>query len=249
MTSPERVAVIEARDVEKIFHLSVYQGSLKAALLTGMKRQIREVHALKGLTTSIYPGEAVALVGRNGSGKSTFLALVGRIYLPTSGTLRVQGRVAPLLELGAGFHPDLTGRENIMLNGVILGLTRAQVAEREADIIEFAELREFVDAPLRTFSSGMQARLGFSVAVHTNAEILLVDEALAVGDEAFQEKCFDKIEAFKRAGKAILFVSHDMTDVERVATRALWLESGRLREDGEPAGIVERYLAEAHRKP
>lgn len=241
--------IIEAHDLHKQFKLSLYQGSLKAMVLSGMRRKTRVVEALRGLDLAVRPGEAVALVGRNGSGKSTFLSLVGRIYLPTSGTLEVRGRVAPLLELGAGFHPDLTGRENIMLNGVILGLTRAQVSEREDSIIEFAELRDFVDAPLRTYSSGMQARLGFSVAIHTDSEILLVDEALAVGDESFQEKCFDRIEQLKREKRTILFVSHEMTDVTRVGTRAVWMEQGRIRMDGDPAEIVDCYLADAHRTP
>jgi len=245
----EAEPIIRARRLEKEFVLSLYQGSLKAMMLSGLRRKFRRVHALRGVDLDFYPGEAVALVGRNGSGKSTFLSLVGRIYLPTAGTLEVHGRVAPLLELGAGFHPDLTGRENIMLNGVILGLTRREVGEREADIIAFAGLEEFIDAPLRTYSSGMQARLGFSVAIHTDSEILLVDEALAVGDEEFQEKCFARIEELKRAGRAILFVTHEMTDVTRVGTRAVWLDQGQVRMDGSPEQVVERYLAETHHLP
>jgi ABC-type polysaccharide/polyol phosphate transport system ATPase subunit len=243
---PPRSPVILARALEKEFVLTLAVGSLKSLVLSGRKRKQQRIHALRGIDLEIHPGEAVALVGRNGSGKSTLLSLVGRIYLPSAGTLEVRGRVAPLLELGAGFHPELTGRENIELNGVILGLTRAQVADREADIIEFAELEQFIDAPLRTYSSGMEARLGFSVAVHTDAEILLVDEALAVGDEAFQEKCFERIERLKAEQRTILFVSHEMTDVTRVGTRAIWLEHGKIRMDADPATVVEQYLAEAH---
>ena len=186
------------------------------------------------------------LLGRNGSGKSTLLSLVGRIYKPTAGMLEVRGRVAPLLELGAGFHDELTGLENIELNGVILGLTRRQVAERLDRIIEFAELRPFIDAAVRTYSSGMKMRLAFSVAVHTDAEILIVDEVLAVGDEEFQEKCFALMEEFKARGKAILFVSHEMSDVLRVATRVVWLDGGVIRMEGEPQDVVDRYLAHSH---
>ncbi len=238
--------IIEARSLTKDFSITLHRGSLKGLILSGgwVKRQ--QVHALQGLDLQIRPGEAVALLGRNGSGKSTFLSLVGRIYRPTTGTLDVRGRVAPLLELGAGFHHDLSGRENIELNGVILGLTRQQVAEREDTIIDFAEMREFIDAPLRTYSSGMQARLAFSIAVHTDSEIVLVDEVLAVGDEEFQEKCFARMDAFKREQRTILFVSHEMTDVLRVATRVVWLDHGRVKRDGDPAAVVEEYLAEMH---
>jgi lipopolysaccharide transport system ATP-binding protein len=238
--------IIRARGLHKEFEVTMQRGSLKALVLAGGRTRRERVHALRGLDLDIAPGEAVALIGRNGSGKSTFLGLVGRIYLPTEGDLEVNGKVAPLLELGAGFHHDLTGRENIELNGVILGLTRAQVAERADSIIDFAELRRFIDAPLRTYSSGMQMRLGFSVAIHTDAEIFIVDEALAVGDEEFQEKCFAQIEHVKSQGRTILFVSHEMTDVTRVATRCLWMEQGRIRQDGPPGQVVEAYLAAAH---
>jgi ABC-type polysaccharide/polyol phosphate transport system ATPase subunit len=245
----ERQPIIEARGLEKEFHIRKHLGSLKALVLSGGKVTHQVVHALRGIDLKIYPGESVALLGRNGSGKSTFLSLVARIYRPTAGSLEVRGQVAPLLELGAGFHIDLTGRENAELNGVILGLTRREVAERMDAIIDFAELREFIDAPLRTYSSGMILRLGFATAIHTKAEILVVDEALAVGDEEFQEKCFHTIEQKKAQGHTILFVSHELTDVTRAATRCVWLEHGRIREDGDPHQIVERYLREAHHLP
>lgn len=238
--------VIEARELRKQFVLVQHRGSLKAIFLTASRPVRQEVEALRGVDLSIRRGESVALIGRNGSGKSTLLSLVGKIFLPSSGSLEVRGRVAPLLELGAGFHEDLTGRENIELNGVILGLTRRQVAERLDTIIDFAELAHCIDSPLRTYSSGMHMRLAFAVAVHTEADIYLFDEVLAVGDESFQEKCFDHIETAKQRGKTILFVSHEMSDVLRVATRAIWLEKGRVREDGPPEPIVERYLDEAH---
>lgn len=242
----EREPVIIARDLHKEFEVQIHQASLKRLLLSGGRRTRKTVYALRGIDLAVHRGEAVALVGRNGSGKSTFLSLVGRIFLPSSGSLEVRGRVAPLLELGAGFHHDLTGWENLELNGVILGLSRRQVAERAQRIVEFAGLQEFIGAPVRTYSSGMIVRLGFSIAVHTDAEILLVDEALAVGDEVFQEKCFGKIDQLKREGRTILFVSHEMTDVTRVATRAIWMEQGLVRADGDPHAIVEAYLAESH---
>jgi ABC-type polysaccharide/polyol phosphate transport system ATPase subunit len=244
--TPETQPVIEARGLHKEFEIILHRGTVKALLLSGFKLKRQRVHALRGIDLTVRRGETVALLGRNGSGKSTLLSLIGRIYLPTSGSMEVRGRVAPLLELGAGFHPDLSGRENIELNGVILGLSREQVAERADSIIDFAEIREFIDGPLRNYSSGMQTRLGFSVAVHTEADIFLVDEVLAVGDEEFQEKCFAEIDRIKARGGTILFVSHEMTDVLRVATRVVWLDQGRVRMDGDPATVVDRYLAEAH---
>jgi len=234
--------LIEAVDLDKQFDLVLHKGSLKRFVLSGGRVERRRIHALRGVSLSVGPGESVGLLGRNGSGKSTLLSLVGRIFLPSSGKLEVRARAAPLLELGAGFHPDLTGRENIELNGVILGLSRDQVRRRQDEIIDFAELSEYIDAPLRNYSSGMQTRLGFSIAVHTDAQILLVDEVLAVGDEAFQEKCFARIRRFMEEGKTILFVSHEMQDVQRVATRVVWLEDGRVRADGDPAELIPLYL-------
>jgi lipopolysaccharide transport system ATP-binding protein len=238
--------IINASELHKEYVLQVQRASLKAMVLSGGRRSKEVVHALRGINLSVAPGEAVALVGRNGSGKSTFLGLIAKIYLPSSGTLQVRGKVAPLLELGAGFHHELTGWENIELNGVILGLTRKQVRERAGSIVEFAELERFIHAALRTYSSGMMMRLAFSVAVHTDSEILVVDEALAVGDEEFQEKCFHRIDRLKQEGRTILFVSHEMTDVTRVATRAVWFDSGLIRMDADPQTVVEQYLAESH---
>jgi ABC-2 type transport system ATP-binding protein len=238
--------IIEAHGLEKEFRIKLGRGSFKTFVLAGGRLKEKHVHALQGLDLSIYPGESVALLGRNGSGKSTFLSLIARIYRPTRGTLKVRGRVAPLLELGAGFHIELSGRENVELNGVILGLTRKEVAERMDTIIQFSELQEFIDLPLRTYSSGMVLRLGFATAVNTKADILVVDEALAVGDEAFQEKCFAKIEELKNQGRTILFVTHELPDVTRAATRVVWLDHGRIRMDGDPHQVVEAYLTEAH---
>lgn len=239
-----QLPLIEMRDVHKEFLLSHSGvGSIKTLLLWWRRRRLERFKVLKGVSLSVSRGEAVAVIGRNGSGKSTLLSLIARVYRPTSGEIRVNGRVAPLLELGAGFHPDLTGIENVFFNGVILGLTRKQVAERLDRIIEFSELGGHIDAPVRTYSSGMLARLGFAVAVHVDADALLVDEVLAVGDYAFEEKCYDRIERFKTEQGGILFVSHDMDAVRRVADRCIWLNEGVVRAEGAPEGVIAQYLA------
>lgn len=235
--------LIEARGLVKEFVVAHHQGSLKRLMLSfGRTRRDRH-RALDTIDLSVWAGETVALIGRNGSGKSTLLSLIGRIYKKTAGVLKVRGRVSPLLELGAGFVWDLTGLENIYLNGAILGIPRKQLNQIVDDIIDFAELREAIDTPIRTYSLGMMMRLGFSIAAHADSEILLVDEVLAVGDEAFQAKCYAKIEEFQKKGRTILFVSHDMDDVRRVAHRAVWLHNGRLREDGPTEEVVSHYLA------
>lgn len=236
--------LVEIKDLHKEFRLS-HSGAagLKSALLWWKKRNIERLEVLRGLNLSVSPGECVAVIGRNGAGKSTLLSLLARVYKPTSGTVAVHGRIAPLLELGAGFHPDLTGIENIFFNGIILGLTRDQIRARTADIIAFAELERHIDAPVRTYSSGMLARLGFSIAMHVDAEVLLVDEVLAVGDFEFERKCFAKIDEFKNAGGAILFVSHEMPDVRRVATRCVWLKKGVVEREGDPDEIIPLYEA------
>jgi ABC-type polysaccharide/polyol phosphate transport system ATPase subunit len=200
--------------------------------------------ALNDITLRIAPGEAVALVGRNGSGKSTLLSVLSRVYLPTSGEARLHGRLVSLLELGAGFDPELTGAQNVGFNGILMGLTPEQMAERYNSILEFAELDPTVmDLPVRMYSSGMQLRLGFSVAVHLNADILLVDEGLAVGDEAFQEKCFAKMNEFKDQGKTILMVTHELDHIERIAHRVLWMQRGQIVMDGEVDAVLEAYRA------
>lgn len=234
--------IIRVRDLHKEFVLShTGAGSLKAALLWWKHRRIEHLEVLKGISFDVMPGETVALVGRNGAGKSTLLALIARVYKPTSGTIEVKGRVAPLLELGAGFHPDLTGRENVFFNGVILGLTRKQIIERTAAIVEFAEMEHHIDVPVRSYSSGMLARLGFSVAVHVDADVLIVDEVLAVGDFAFEEKCYKRIEEFRAGGGAILFVSHGSETVKRVADRCIWLHSGRIEKEGDVEEVLDAY--------
>jgi ABC-type polysaccharide/polyol phosphate transport system ATPase subunit len=250
-TAPGGDAAIEARHLCKDFVLGTYHGTLKGLFLRFRRDAKKTVkHALADVNFRIEPGESVALLGRNGSGKSTLLSLIGRIYKPTSGEIRVPAgwRVAPLLELGAGFHHELTGEQNVFLNGVILGLTRKQVEERFAAIVAFAELEDSIDAPIRTYSSGMLMRLGFAIASHTDAEILLVDEILAPADEEFQEKCYRRIREFQQEGRTILFVSHDMDAVRRVAERALWLDAGRLRADGPREEVIEAYHREQRRE-
>ncbi len=234
---------IRAEQLTKEFRLTHQPySSLKGLLLSFLPRRVEHIVALNAICFTVYRGETVAVIGQNGSGKSTLLGLIARVYRPTSGTLEVNGRVAPLLELGAGFHPDLTGLENIYFNGVILGLSRRQISERLDAIIQFAELEEYIDAPVRTYSSGMLMRLGFAVAAHVDADILLVDEVLAVGDAHFQQKCYRKIREFQQQGRTILFVSHDMAAVRQIAPRALWLDKGILRADGDSETVVAQYL-------
>lgn len=199
-------------------------------------------YALRDVTFSIGRGETLGIIGRNGSGKSTILKLIAGVMAPSEGELRVAGRVSPLIELGAGFHPDLTGRENIDLNASMLGMSGREIRERFDEIVGFAELWDFVDTPVKRYSSGMYMRLGFSVAIHSNPEILLVDEVLSVGDAAFQEKCMDKMHEFQQRGTTIVFVSHSMEMVRRFCRRVLFLEGGRLVGDGGPEEMTERYL-------
>ncbi len=233
---------IQIKELRKSFNLSTSgAGSLKTALLWWKRRGIQKLDVLKGISFEVHPGECVAVVGKNGAGKSTLLSLLARVYKPTSGSVEMTGRVAPLLELGAGFHADLTGYENIFFNGVILGLTRQEMRERTEEIIDFSEIRDHIHAPTRTYSSGMLARLGFSVAVHIDADILLVDEVLAVGDYDFERKCYAKIDEFRARGGTILFVSHQMDSVRRVADRCIWLKEGEIHRVGPPDQIIGEY--------
>jgi len=185
--------------------------------------------AVNGLSFEVYKGEAFGIMGPNGAGKSTVMSMIAGVIKPTRGNVIVRGRVAPLLELGAGFHFDLTGRENAILNGILLGMTKTEILGRLDQILAFAELGEFIDQPIRTYSSGMMARLGFSVAIHTNPDILLVDEILAVGDESFQKKCFAKMEDFKHEGVTIVLISHDRLTMERFCDRIIEIEGGKLK--------------------
>jgi ABC-type polysaccharide/polyol phosphate transport system ATPase subunit len=203
--------------------------------------------ALKDISFYVDEGEVLGIVGRNGSGKSTSLKIIAGVYLPTSGKVVVQGRVAALIELGAGFHGDLTGRENIVINGLMLGLSRRQIREREQSIVDFAELGEFIDTPVKQYSTGMFMRLGFSIAVEVDPDILLLDEILSVGDAAFQEKCMMRVEDFRHRGKTIIVVSHGMDSIKQLCTRAILLHEGHLIADDTPDRIFERYDEILHR--
>ncbi len=235
-------AMISVRDLRKQFLVN-HSGanSLKTRLMWFKKHQIEHLEVLKGVSFDIAKGECVSVIGKNGAGKSTLLALLARVYKPNGGTIKIGGRIAPLLELGAGFHPDLSGRENVFFNGIILGLTRKEIAKRLDAIIDFAEVRQHIDAPVRTYSSGMLARLGFAVAVHVDAEILLVDEVLSVGDLEFEEKCFNKIDEFRKNGGTIFFVSHNLNAVRKVSDRCIWIKNGNIVMEGKAGEVTEAY--------
>jgi ABC-2 type transport system ATP-binding protein len=233
---------IHGRGLGRKFVIRLSQGrSLKETILRRELPRTRELWALSDVDVDISPGEAFGIVGANGSGKSTLLKLLARIYAPSTGELHVGGRVGSLIEIGAGFHPEFTGVENVYLNGAIYGLKRKYIDEHLDEIIDFAELDAFKDVPVRTYSSGMYMRLGFSVAMHVKPDVLLLDEVLAVGDEAFQQKCFGKIWEFKQGGGTIVFVSHDPTAVSRVCDRALMLDRGRVVESGQAEEVVRAY--------
>ena len=241
-------AAIEVQGLGKRFRR--YRANRPATLQEAVVRGLRGVRpekafwALQDISFRALPGQMVGVIGPNGAGKSTLLRLVGDVIKPDAGKVAVHGRIGALIDLGAGFHPDLTGRENVFINGIISGLTRREVAGQFDSIVAFAELEDFIDNPIRTYSTGMQMRLAFSVAVHSDPQVLLIDEVLAVGDMAFQVKCLDRIAAFKARGCAILLVSHDTGLVERMCDEALWLRAGRLAGYG-PAGVVVRqYTAE-----
>jgi ABC-type polysaccharide/polyol phosphate transport system ATPase subunit len=211
-------------------------------LATGRRRGVEDFWALKEIDFEVQAGETFGIIGPNGAGKSTALGLMARTIRPTGGQVLVEGRISPLLELGAGFHPDLTGTENVYLNAALFGLSRSETDARLQDIVEFSELNDFIDVPLKHYSTGMYARLGFAVAVHVDAAILLVDEVLAVGDEAFQRKCLAKMEEFQREGHTIIFVSHSLPIVLQVCNRALWLDHGRVQAIGAVEQVVGEYL-------
>jgi lipopolysaccharide transport system ATP-binding protein len=197
--------------------------------------------ALKDISFKVHKGETLGIIGRNGAGKSTILGLMAGVLKPSAGGIIVKGQLAPLLELGSGFHPELTGRENIMLNGILLGLTRAEVLKKINEIIEFTELEEFIDQPIRVYSSGMLARLGFSVVAHLDPDILLIDEILAVGDMDFQKKCIDTMMSFKKSGVTIIFVSHSMPDVKGICDRVAWIDNHTIKMIGGTRDVVFSY--------
>lgn len=226
---------------------SAVTGGIKTFLFNA-PRAIKEFRssrfdALRDISFEIRHGETVGFVGNNGAGKSTTLGLMAGVLKPTAGNVTVNGTISPLLELGGGFHPDLSGRENILLNGVLLGLTRIEVGRKTDEIIEFSELLEFIDQPIRTYSSGMLARLGFSVMAHLEPDILLVDEVLAVGDMNFQRKCIDKMEEFKRSGVTIVLVSHSMDSISMICDRVIWIEGHRINMEGSCQDVVPAYVS------
>jgi ABC-type polysaccharide/polyol phosphate transport system ATPase subunit len=245
---------IELVDVTKIYRR--YGGrhfaTLKSALLQrSILRDLRPsetFQALRNVSFSVPKGSTFGVIGRNGSGKSTALKLVAGITKPSSGRVTVQGRISALIELGAGFHPEISGRENVFINGIMLGLTKREIQNRFQEIVEFAELQEFIDAPVKTYSSGMYMRLGFAVAIHVDPDVLLVDEVLAVGDEGFTHKCLDKFGEFRRRGKTILLVTHSLGLVERFCDEAVWLDAGEKKGQGDPKRVIGAYMTDVERQ-
>lgn len=216
--------------------------TLKERLVFWNKKKEDSRKVLNNINLNIKKGETVALIGTNGSGKSTLLKLMTKIIYPSKGKLITNGKLTSLLELGAGFHPDFTGRENIYFNASIFGLTKEEIEKRVDEIIEFSELGDFIDSPVRTYSSGMYMRLAFSVAINVDADILLIDEILAVGDQHFQDKCFAKLKELKESDKTIVIVTHSLDQVKKLCTRAIWIYEGDVRMDGTPAEVIDEYL-------
>lgn len=240
----EKTNVIEVRNLTKSFKVSYDKPtSLKEHIVSlGRRNKAEKRTVLKDINLDIKEGETVALIGTNGSGKSTLLKLMTKILYPTVGDLKTYGKLTSLLELGAGFHPDFTGRENIYFNASIFGLTRKDIDKRIDQIIEFSELEDFIDNPIRTYSSGMYMRLAFSIAINVDADILLIDEILAVGDQHFQDKCFNKLKELKNSEKTIVIVSHSLDVVKELCNRAIWIYNGKLTLDGDPNYVINEYL-------
>ena len=238
---------ITVEHVSKSFRLyNERNQSLKAAIMRRGRARYEEFQALDDVSVEIDAGETFGFIGENGSGKSTLLKCIARILRPDTGSVSVEGKVSALLELGAGFHPELSGRENVYLNGSILGLTKKDLDQRFDDIVEFAGLERFIDSAVKNYSSGMYVRLGFSVAINVNPDVLLVDEVLAVGDESFQRRCGDKFAEFKQAGKTIVIVSHGLGSVRSMCDRALWLDHGEAKMVGDTAEVIDGYLGGVH---
>ena len=234
---------IMVRDVKKSFKVYYDKGNRLKEKILFHKRNRYDIHwVLKGISFDIKKGEAVGLIGKNGCGKSTILKMLTKIIYPTEGSIERQGRVSSLIELGAGFHPDMTGRENIFTNASIFGLNHMEIQKRMNEIIRFSELEEYIDNPVRTYSSGMYMRLAFAVAINVDADILLIDEILAVGDVSFQEKCFERLKEIKKGGTTIVIVSHVMEQIEKICDRAMWIEDGLIKEEGNPKEVGKHYL-------
>ncbi len=247
----KREPIVVVKDVHKSFNRRFVRGgytTFKTQFTQWFKRrgydeklQTQKLHVLRGLNFEVAAGETIGIIGQNGAGKSTLLKLLTGIYQPSSGSVEVEGRISALLELGAGFHPEYSGRENIYMNGMILGLSRNEIAKKESEIIEFSELGDFIDSPVRTYSSGMYMRLAFSVAVNVRPHVLIIDEILAVGDEHFQRKSRAKLNEFKNHDMAIILVTHDLGTVETWCNRAIWLDKGVIAAEGDPALVVHTY--------
>ncbi len=236
---------IVVQNVYKTFDVYLDKAnSLKEKMLFWKRNRKEKREVLKNINLTVKNGEAVALIGVNGSGKSTLLKLMTKIIYPNKGKITTYGKLTSLLELGAGFHPDFSGRENIYFNASIFGLTRQQIDARLDKIIEFSELGSYIDNPVRTYSSGMYMRLAFAVAINVDADILLVDEVLAVGDQHFQDKCIAKMKELKEEGKTMVFVTHSLGTVKEFCNRAVWLSNGEIRMDGKPDDVIEKYLEE-----
>ncbi|WP_028519446.1 ABC transporter ATP-binding protein [Ruminococcus flavefaciens] len=245
----ENENVIEVRDVTKSFKVYLDKGSqLKERLLFRKRSRYEERKVLRGISFSVKKGEAIGLIGHNGCGKSTTLKLLTRIMYPDSGSIKMKGRVSSLIELGAGFHPDMSGRENIYTNAAIFGLNKKEIDSRIQSIIDFSELKDFIDNPVRTYSSGMYMRLAFSVAINVDADILLIDEILAVGDANFQSKCFNKLREIKSHGTTIVIVSHSLGQIEQICDRSIWIHEGLIKAEGPPKEIDLEYLDYMSRK-
>ena len=244
MTEADELAV-EVRDVSKKFRLfKEHNHSLKATILRGRRIVAEDFWALRDVSFDVKKGETFGLIGENGSGKSTMLKCLTRILRPESGSIEVRGKVSALLELGAGFHPELTGRENVYLNGAILGLGQKELRSRFGTIVDFAGIGKFIEEPVKNYSSGMYVRLGFSVAINVDPDVLLVDEVLAVGDEAFQRRCNEKFAELRSAGKTIIVVSHAMSSVQNMCDRVAWFDHGHLQAIGDPRDVIERYTGQ-----
>ncbi len=235
---------IEVSDVKKKFKVYYDKGSsLKERILFWKRGRYEERWVLRGVSFNIKKGEAIGLIGENGCGKSTMLKLLTRIMYPTEGTIAIDGRISSLLELGAGFHPDMSGRENIYMNASIFGLSKKEIDRRLQDIIDFSELSAFLDNPIRTYSSGMYMRLAFSVAINVNADILLIDEILGVGDMNFQKKCFDKLKEIKARGTTIVIVSHSLEQIKEICERSIWIKDGVICSEGKSDQVIYEYMS------
>ncbi len=239
-TNPNAIEVTHVTKTFKIYYDKA--STLKEHLLFWNRNKSEVFTALKDIQIEIKKGETVGLIGVNGSGKSTLLKLMTKIIYPNQGKIVTHGKLTSLLELGAGFHNDFTGRENIYFNAAIFGLTKQEIDKRINKIIEFSELGDFIDNPVRTYSSGMYMRLAFSIAINVDADILLIDEILAVGDQHFQEKCFQKLQELKQSDKTIVIVSHDLGNIENLCTRAIWIHEGTVKKDGKPKEVISEYL-------